>query len=220
MGKTKAPLIELILAVGGVAAALWGITLFNEYLLMTLPLAWRMALMPVTQWALFLAPGLLMLRGKENIRSLGFSEENVLRQLLLGLLLALGMSAIFTVLPILLGFRDVVGSASYTQAWQFAYQFLHMVLGVALAEELAFRGYLFHKLLELWPSRWFAIIVSSVLFGLLHVFNGNVMQVVVTALLGLLYCVFREKIRGCTLLSLILAHGLYDGLITLWAALL
>ena len=39
-----------------------------------------------------------------------------------------------------------------------------------------------------------------------------------TAGMGLLYCLYREKVKDCTLLSLIIAHGLYDGLIVLWVS--
>ena len=91
---------------------------------------------------------------------------------------------------------------------------------MALAEEFVFRGYIFHKLLEVKDSRWFAIIVSSILFGLFHIFNGNLIQVIMTSFIGFLYCVLREKIRNCTLLSLVITHGLYDGMIVLWVALL
>jgi len=69
-------------------------------------------------------------------------------------------------------------------------------------------------------SKWFAIIISSLLFGLFHIFNGNIIQIFVTAFIGFLYCVFREKIKGCTLLSLIIAHGVYDAMIVLWVSIL
>jgi len=220
MKKIKKPVLQLFIAVCGVFAALFGLTMFNRYLLMTFPLPWRMVLMIVTQWALFLVPGILMLREKERIHDLGFTKEKISKQILIGVFLALAMSLILTVLPILTGFKNLVGSTSYTQAWQFAYQFIYMLFGVALAEELVFRGYLFHKLIEIKNSRWLAIIISSMLFGLFHIFNGNLIQVVMTAIMGFIYCIFREKIKGCTLLSIIIAHALYDAMIVLWVAFL
>ena len=79
--------------------------------------------------------------------------------------------------------------------------------------------YIYHrKLYNI--SKWFAIIISSLLFGLFHIFNGNIIQVFVTALIGFLYCIFREKIKGCTLLSLIITHGVYDALTVLWVFIL
>jgi hypothetical protein len=130
------------------------------------------------------------------------------------------MSLVLTVLPIILGFKDMVGSITYTQVWKFVYQFIYAIFGVALAEELIFRGYIFKKLLEIKNARWFAIIISSVLFGLFHIFNGSIIQVFMTAFIGFLYCIFREKIKGCTLLSLIIAHGVYDATIVLWVSIL
>lgn len=219
MQKTGKSAFQFIIATLGVFAALFGVRLFNQYLLMGFPLIARMVLMILTQWLLFLVPGILMLANKEKLGRLGFTKVGVPKQILLGLALALVMSALFTVLPILLGFKEYVGSTPYTKAWQFAYEFVYVIFGVALAEEMVFRGYLFHKLLEIRNSRWLAIAVTSALFGLLHIFNGSLAQVGVTALIGFIYCVFREKCRGVTLLSLIVAHGVYDALITLWVAL-
>jgi hypothetical protein len=121
---------------------------------------------------------------------------------------------------ILLGFKDMTGSTTYTKAWQFTYQFVYDIIGVALTEEFIFRGYIFKKLLEIRNSRRFAILISSLLFGLFHIFNGNLIQVFMTAFLGFLFCMLREKIKGCTLLSLIIAHGIYDALIVLWVSIL
>lgn len=82
---------------------------------LSLPL--RMILMIVTQWILFLVPGILMIMNKEKISSLGFRKEKVLLQIGIGLLVAISMSLVFTVFPILLGFKDMVGDRSYTKVW-------------------------------------------------------------------------------------------------------
>ena len=62
-----------------------------------------------------------------------------------------------------------------------------------------------------------AFVISSVLFGLFHIFSGSIVQVILTAMIGLLLCICKRKIRHCTLLSLILAHGIYDALISVWS---
>ena len=216
--EKKKIILQVAIAICGVFAALFGITQFNLYLLRTFSLPWRMVLMIVTQWLLFLVPGILMLLGKERIQILGFTKEKIPKQILIGVMLAMAMSAVLTVLPILLGLKNFVGSTSYTHAWQFAYQFVYAILGVALAEELVFRGYLYHKLTKINDSKWFAIVISSIVFGLFHIFIGNVIQVIFTAMIGFIYCLFREKVKGCTLLSLIIAHGMYDAMIVLWVA--
>jgi len=217
--KTK-ELLLLALAVCGVFITLFVLVLFNGYLLQSFQLLPRMVLGIAAQWLLFLAPGMLMLARKERIQDFGFTKRGRLKQILTGVCIALAMSAILTVIPILLGLRDMIGSTNYTRAWQFAYEFVYAVAGVALAEELVFRGYIFNKLLLIAKSKWWAIIISSVLFGLLHVFGGNPIQLLLTALIGMLFCLCRERIKGCTMLSLIIAHGVYDALIVLWSGIL
>lgn len=185
---------------------------------LSLPL--RMILMIVTQWILFLVPGILMIMNKEKISSLGFRKEKVLLQIGIGLLVAISMSLVFTVFPILLGFKDMVGDRSYKKVWIFVYEFIYQILGVALAEELIFRGYIYHKLLEIKDNKWFAIIISSIIFGFFHIFSGNIIQIIMTTFLGIFFCICREKIKGCTLLSLIIAHGVHNGMIRLWVSIL
>lgn len=213
-------MIQLFIAVCGVFVAVFGLSMFNQHLLMSFPLPLRMVLMIVMQWLLFLVPAILMIVNKEKLCSIGFKKENIPSQIGIGVLLAVSMSLVFTVLPILLGFKDMVGSTTFTQVWKFVYQFIYAMFGVAFAEELIFRGYIFKKLLEIKNAKWFAIVISSVLFGLFHIFNGNIIQVLMAAFIGFLFCIFREKIKGCTLLSLIIAHGVYDALIVLWVSIL
>jgi len=68
-------------------------------------------------------------------------------------------------------------------------------------------------------SRWFPILVSSILFGLFHVFNWNLIQILLTMLMGIYWCVCREKVERCTLLSLIIAHALHNTLLPVITAL-
>lgn len=161
-----------------------------------------------------------MLLSKESFRDIGLIKEKIPRQIGIGILLGLFMSLVLTLIPILLGFKDMVGNKTYDHTWQFTFEFVYAVLGVALAEELIFRGYIFHKLLKIKSSKIFAIIISSLIFGLFHIMNGNIIQVFVTAIIGVIFCQMKEKIKGCTLLSLIFTHGIYNALIVLWVSIL
>ena len=38
-----------------------------------------------------------------------------------------------------------------------------------------------------------------------------------TAGIGALFCLCRIKIKNCSTLSLVIAHGVYDAMITVWA---
>ncbi|MGI6528400.1 MAG: CPBP family intramembrane glutamic endopeptidase [Clostridia bacterium] len=220
ISKNKLPVIQLIIAVISAFIAVFGLSMFNQYLLMSFSLPIRMVLMIVTQWLMLIGPGVLMFVNKEKLTDIGFRKDKILVQIGIGIILAIAMSLVLTVVPILLGFKDMVGSIKYTETWKFVYQFIYAITGVALAEEIVFRGYIFSKLLEIKNQRWFAIIVSSLLFGLFHIFNGNIVQVIMTSFLGVLFCLFREKIKGCTLLSLIIAHGSYNAMIVLWVSVL
>ena len=218
--KAKSPIVHLFITVFGTFATAFGVFMFNQHLLMSFSLLLRMILMIVTQWLLFLVPTILMIMNKEKLSSIGFRKEKIPLQIGIGVLLAVSMSLVFTVLPILLGFKEMVGNISYTQAWKIVYHFIYAIFGVALAEEVIFRGYIFKKLLEIKNSNWFAIIISSALFGLFHIFNGNIIQILMTSFIGILFCVLREKIKGCTMISLIIAHGMYSAMIVLWVSIL
>lgn len=218
--KTRRSVAELLLSVAGIFLLLYGVVLFNRNVLMTLPLAVRMVLMPLLQWIPALLPLLVIALRKIKARDLGFSREKIGAQLFAGLGVGAAMTLILVVFPLLMGWKDLVGSTQYTKPWQFAFQFFYCLLGVAFAEELIFRGYLFERLVKLKGSKTIAIIGSSVVFGLFHIFSGDLVRVFVTALLGAIWCVCREKIKYCTTLSLILAHGLYDASIPLCVFLL
>jgi len=218
--KAKSLTAQLLVAICGVFISVFGLWIFNQHVLMSFSLPIRMIFMIITQWGLFLIPGILMIVNKENLVDIGFRKDKIPLQIGIGVLLAFAMSLVMTVLPILLGLKGMVGSTTYTQVWKFVFQFIYAIFGVALAEELLFRGYIFHKLLEIKNSKWFAIITSSLLFGLFHMCNGSIIQLFMTAFLGFLFCIFREKIKECTLLSLIIAHGVYDALIVVWVSVL
>lgn len=218
--RNKKALIDLGIGVFGIFCTLLVVVWLNQQILMQLTLGWRMVLLITSQWLFMIVPLLLMRINHERIRFLMKSEVRLSNQILTGIILAFLMSFLFTVVPILLGFKEMVGSTSYTKVWQFAFDLLYSLFAVALAEEFVFRGYLFHKLLEVNQSKWFAILISSLLFGLFHSFQGDVLQVIVTTFLGILFCLLREKIKSVSLLSLVIIHGLYDALITLWVAIL
>ena len=87
-------------------------------------------------------------------------------------------------------------------------------LFVGFGEEFIFRGYFCSRLGTVTKSKIAAVVISSVLFGLWHYPNGhNILQVIMTTLLGLLYGLSRYKIKNCSVLSVSVAHGLQDAAI-------
>ena len=82
-------------------------------------------------------------------------------------------------------------------------------LGVATFEELS-RVFLLDRLWKLWPGalcRWAVIVLSAVVFGLVHIYQG-VAAVVAVSLLGLVYALY--YLRFGRVWPLIIGHALFD----------
>jgi membrane protease YdiL (CAAX protease family) len=212
--------IELGLAAIWVWAALFGVIAFEKAVFPAWSLTLRMLTIIPLQWVAAIGPLVLCLIDWTTWEELGFSKSKIPLQILFGIGLALLFSLLFTLVPIWCGGKDLVGTTSYTEAYQFAFVFAQDILGVALAEEFIFRGFFFRRINQLTDKKWVCILASSLLFGLAHIYSLNWIQVVVTAFLGALFALAREKIPHTTTLSLILTHGIYDALIPLWLFLL
>lgn len=220
MNEKKKEIAELIAAILLEFIILISILTLQNKFLINFPLSVRAVLLIMVPWVLLSVPIVFMLKRGEKLEDIGYSKSNLIMQLLTGIILAVIMSFLLTVLPIMAGLKDMVGSTTYTKAWQFLYQFFYMIFGIALVEEFFYRGFLFRRLMEIKGSKWFAIIVSSTIFGLSHIFNGSILQVFMTALLGIFLCICRDKIKNCTTFSLTVAHGIHNALITLFVAIL
>ena len=216
MGKKK-EIIRLITGFLGSILGCFGVISFNQYLLMSLPLVVRMVLMIVVYWLIALIPIIIVLYDKTPLSYFGFKKEGKSRQIGIGVLLGLAMSFIFTLLPHFLGYGDYVDTGKrYQFAWQFIYEFVWCILAVGAVEEFVFRGFLYEKSKKIFKTDIAAIILSSVLFGMFHIFHGDVGQIVLTGFIGAIFCLCRKYIKNCSTLSLIMAHGIYDALITVW----
>jgi len=217
MNERKKIILQLLIGIIGAVAGLMGVNAFNQYLLMGLPIGLRMILMIVTYWVIAIAPLCIMLFAKDKLVDYGFVKGKMGIQLLIGVIIGVCMSCVFTLVPHLAGKGDWVDNGHHYQyLWQFAYDFLYFIIAIGLVEEFIFRGFLLSKIEKLTGSTVGAVIGSSILFGLFHFLSGNVMQLFWTSMIGLILCTCRMKIKNCTLLSLIIAHGVYDALITVW----
>lgn len=199
---------------------LFCIIMYQSNVIMYYSLPIRAVTVILLQWLLLIVPFYYMKAGKESFNDIGFSSVNIPRQITVGIAIAAAMAFLFAAVPIMLGYKHLVGSTEYSQAWQFLYQLFYMIFGVALAEEIFFRGFLYKRILDCAGNKWHATVISSVIFGLSHIFSGNMHQVVVTVCIGIIFCLCRDKIKHCTTLSLIIAHGFYNALITLLVAVL
>ncbi len=84
----------------------------------------------------------------------------------------------------------------------------------ALGEEIAFRGYIQKLLTSLFginlPGVWLNVILSSLLFGLLHTEQG-IIGVVIATLGGLVFSWLKYKYDN-NLWAAILGHGFYNSI--------
>ena len=211
--------ICLIVGFLGAMLGLYGVLAFNQFVLMSLPLGLRMVSMLLIYWLIALIPIIVMLVNKDKLVDYGFSKDKKKFQIIVGILIGVTMSFILTLIPHLLGFGKYVNSGKrYKYLWQFIYEFFYCIFAIGFVEEFVFRGFVYEKIKSISQKDMITIIGSSVLFGVFHLFSGNIVQMIVTACIGAFFCFCRLKVKNCSTLSLIIGHGVYDALITVWAS--
>ena len=205
----------------GIMAGCFCVNVFNRYVLISLPLAARMISMIAVYWLIALVPIIIMACNKTKLSALGFSKEDLFAQVIVGVAIAAVTSVVFTLIPHVAGFGDWVDNGRrYKFLWQFLYEFIQCIIAIGAVEEYVFRGFLYAMLKDIFGKEWVSVLISSVLFGLFHIFGGSIVQIFMTMCIGVLWCLLKLKIKHCSLLSLIIAHGIYDALITVWASFL
>lgn len=137
------------------------------------------------------------------------------RQYLIGAAIALALSALIAVIPALCGF-SLVGNHEDFSWFAIIHDFLFYLLIIGPVEELVFRVYLQDTFVSLFEKhKWAGVVIASFLFGLWHIINGNIIQVLFTFGIGLVFGFAKYKIKDCKYLGLAFGHGLYDFLNTL-----
>ncbi len=213
--------ISLIVGFFGAMLGLYGVVAFNQFVLISLPLGLRMISMILIYWLIALLPIIVMSVNKDKLVNYGFGKDKMIFQIIVGVLIGIAMSFILTLIPHLFGFGEYVDSGKrYRYLWQFIYEFFYCIFAVAFVEEFVFRGFVYAKIKNISQKDMIAIIGSSILFGLFHLFGGNIIQMLMTACIGAFFCFCRLKVKNCSTLSLIIGHGIYDALITVWSSIL
>ena len=70
--------IKIIISIIAVFLTLYGVRMFNQYILMTLPLILRMILMIITYLTIGLVPFIFCIKNKIKV---GLKKENLLKQI-------------------------------------------------------------------------------------------------------------------------------------------
>ena len=81
-------------------------------------------------------------------------------------------------------------------------------LTAGITEELIFRGYLMPRLQLFFNNNYASIIISSVLFGLMHIGYGTIMQIIGPVFIGFVFAVHYQKYRNIKIL--IFCHFFWD----------
>ena len=217
MSKRK-EILDIVLCYIGTMLGVLAVRFFNVYVMMSIPLIPRMAVIIAMYWVIALAAIIITLIRKEPAKSYGFFKNMMLIQIGIGAAVAIVMSVVFTLVPHLAGFGQFFDTGNrYEYLWQYIFEFTYCILSVGFVEEFVFRGFIFGKLQKICRNNVLPVVISSALFGFFHIFNGSIFQVLMTAGIGALFCLCRLKIKNCSTLSLVIAHGVYDALITVWA---
>lgn len=158
---------------------------------------------------------------KNKLSHMGFSRNKLAKQIMI----ALGIFVItisFVILPLLIRInKNEVLSFKPSSTSVLVFYIIYLLIFIGFSEEIIFRGYFYRGIENVTNSELKAVIFSSILFGLFHYSNGqNIMQVIMTSILGLIYGFARYKIKDCTILSLSIAHGMHDAVIIVLSFLL
>jgi membrane protease YdiL (CAAX protease family) len=139
----------------------------------------------------------------EKRYSIGFSILSIF-----AILLVILIGAIIIALPIKLWGTLKISNAMLLMLKLSFPAKLFGVFTAGLLEELIFRGYLIPRLQLFFKNQHLPIIISAVLFGLLHVGYGTIVNVLIPIWIGLVFGYHYYKYRN--LKMLIICHILID----------
>ncbi len=160
--------------------------------------------------AAFAAVAVVAMKLTAQERQLLPTKNRLWLQILIGLAIAAALCLSVGIVPILCG-TSIVGSHTDPSAELFAVSAVQDILFIGVSEEIVFRGYVQNQF-EIWlkKCKWLAPLFASLLFGLWHIINGSLFQVLCTAVIGCVFGYCKYFIKDCSLLSVVIAHGLYD----------
>ena len=129
---------------------------------------------------------------------------------LIGLAMAIALSLFIAVIPALFG-SSIVGSHLDPTPDILILNFVFFVFAVGPVEELVFRVYVQEIFISFFKThKWVAVIIAAFLFGLWHIINGSLLQVLFTFGIGMVFGFAKYFLKNCKFLGVATAHGLYD----------
>ena len=154
---------------------------------------------------------------KAGVPELKRYKENPLRQVSAGIvimLVLLGCSALRS------GFygKPLTTLAFIGYPFRTALKFVAWSFTVGISEELFFRCWLQKFIERISGSEWVGLMAATLVFGLSHcIFGFSLEHAVYTSLIGFVFGFVFIKWKGCTIYSLMIAHSLYDMIISTYS---
>ena len=195
-------LIISIALVTGLTFLMWAIRLVTVYAIrISLVLLLIMAYTAVAVTA-------MKLTGQEKL--LLPAKNRLWLQVLIGVGIAAVLCFTIGVIPILCG-GSLVGSHTEPSPRLLIISAVEDIFFVGVGEEILFRGYIQNQF-EIWlkKHKWLSPLIAASFFGLWHIINGSLTQVLFATAIGCVLGYSKYFLKDCTLLSVIIAHGLYD----------
>ena len=162
-------------------------------------------------YCILLIPVIIFLIRKEKISEYGFFKEKLERQIFIGLVMGVVLSFVIIMMLCLLGFENKL-TVEYLELKTI----LYYLFVVAVVEELLFRGIIYFKIKKYCDSEAMAIVASSLLFACSHYIKGQNGLILIAIIFSSLICLLRFKIKSCSTLSLIIAHGIGYSMFNVW----
>lgn len=194
--------ISAVIGIVGITFLMWAIGLVNLYAVrLCFVLLLIVAYTAVAVAAMFLT-------GQQ--KKLLPSKNNLGLQILIGVGIAILLCFFIGILPILCG-TSLIGSHSDMSVGDLLLAAMQDIFFVGVGEEIVFRGYVQNQF-SIWlkKRKWLAPLIAAVFFGLWHIINGSLIQVLFTTVIGCVFGYAKYFIKDCSLLSVMVAHGLYD----------
>lgn len=159
-----------------------------------------------TYFAMLFTTFIFIKLSKKPLRKFGLFKENIFKQILIGIIIAVfSLFALF-----LLGWRPHLKDS-----------ILYIVLSqmlVGFTEEMLFRGFVLTMLKDVVKSTNKAVVIAALLFGLWHYPLGqNVGQVITAFIIGGIYgtlrTVFEDSKSEISIISIAVGHWIYNVMI-------
>lgn len=132
------------------------------------------------------------------------------KQILIGICIGLVLSLIIVAIFLIFGVSLIGPHMDFSWGELFFYLFFYMII-IGPVEELIFRVYLQETFIGFFnKNKWIGVVIAAFLFGLMHIINGSLIQVLFAFVIGLVFGFCKYLIKNCKYLSVAVAHGVYD----------